>query len=170
VEFVKIVALGVLASVLYGVVHDQITARICIEYFTIGHPQLVHTTSPTLLGLAWGIAATWWVGLPLGFLLALAARRGTRPRLSAGQVGPLIFRLLASVALLAFAVGLLVYFLATHGYMALSKDWADLLPTSARIPFLVDAFTHLASYAFGIIGGVIVAVLTYRRRRSMEAA
>jgi hypothetical protein len=32
-EWVKIIALGVVASILYGILHDQITARICLEYF-----------------------------------------------------------------------------------------------------------------------------------------
>ena len=49
----------VVASVIYGVIHDQITARICVEYFTIGHPPVFGTDSPTLLGLGWGVIATW---------------------------------------------------------------------------------------------------------------
>ncbi|MFO0941023.1 MAG: hypothetical protein U0930_09660 [Pirellulales bacterium] len=35
--------------------HDQITARICIEYFTIGHPRIIPTDDPTILGIVWGI-------------------------------------------------------------------------------------------------------------------
>lgn len=27
--------LAVIAAILYGIVHDQVTARICLEYFTI---------------------------------------------------------------------------------------------------------------------------------------
>jgi len=50
--------------VAYGLVHDQVTVRVSLEYFTIGHPQLITTSSPTLLALFWGAAATWWVGLP----------------------------------------------------------------------------------------------------------
>ena len=49
----------------------------------IAHPRIVNTDSPTLVALAWGIAATWWVGLPLGCLLAAAARAGWRPKLAA---------------------------------------------------------------------------------------
>lgn len=59
------VALSVLAAVVYGILHDQITARICVEYFTIGHARLIDSDSPTVLGLFWGVVATWWVGLPL---------------------------------------------------------------------------------------------------------
>jgi hypothetical protein len=36
-QLCAIVLLCVLAAVVYGVLHDQVTARICVEYFTIGH-------------------------------------------------------------------------------------------------------------------------------------
>lgn len=77
-EALRIVALAVAAAVAYGVLHDQVTARICVEYFTIGHPLLVPSYSPTLLALAWGVVATWWVGLVGG--LVLAAWTWRRPR------------------------------------------------------------------------------------------
>ena len=75
-EGVAIVLLAIVSAVVYGVVHDQVTARVCIEYFTIGHPPIFPTESPTLLGLGWGVVATWWAGLLLGVPLALAARPG----------------------------------------------------------------------------------------------
>src|SRR5436190_15791404 len=75
-----IVGLCVLSAVVYGVLHDQVTARICVEFFTVGHPRVFDTDSPTLLGLGWGVLSTWWVGLILGGGLALAARAGERPK------------------------------------------------------------------------------------------
>ena len=88
-QAMAIVALSILAAVCYGVLHNQITARVCIEYFTIGHPQVlsVATNSPTVLGFVWGVIATWWVGLALGIPLALAARIGVRPKKSVRDVG-----------------------------------------------------------------------------------
>jgi hypothetical protein len=148
----------------YGVMHDQVTARVCLEYFTIGHPPLIRTSSPTLLALAWGFAATWWVGLPLGVIVAMAARHGSRTKLSAAQVWPYILRLMVGVGALALTTGLFVYLLAARGEIALSKDWSDLLPDGTQIPFLVDAWTHAASYLFGILGSAVAAVFIYRRR------
>jgi len=49
-----IVFLCILAAVFYGILHDQITARICVEYFTIGHPIVFGTEDPTLLGIGGG--------------------------------------------------------------------------------------------------------------------
>jgi hypothetical protein len=57
-ESFKIVLGCVLAAVLYGIVHDQFTARICLEYFTVFHPPVFQTQSPTLLGFEWGVIAT----------------------------------------------------------------------------------------------------------------
>src|SRR3954471_15229661 len=77
VRFAAIILLCIVAAVMYGIVHDQITARVCVEYFTIGHPPIFNTDSPTLLGLGWGVVATWWGGVVLGIGLAIAARAGT---------------------------------------------------------------------------------------------
>ncbi len=60
--------MGIGASVLYGLLHDQVTARVCVEYFTIGHPRVMASKSPTPLALYWGVVAPWWVGLPAGIL------------------------------------------------------------------------------------------------------
>jgi hypothetical protein len=49
-EGLKIILASVAAAIIYGIVHDQITARICIEYFTVFHPPVFLTQSPTLLG------------------------------------------------------------------------------------------------------------------------
>jgi hypothetical protein len=59
-RFLEIIALALLAGITYGVLHDQVTVRVCIEYFTIGHPRIFSTMSPTLLAIGWGIIATWW--------------------------------------------------------------------------------------------------------------
>ena len=85
-QFVSIVLMCVLAAVGYGIVHDQVTARVCVEYFTIGHPPVFGTDDPTLLGIGWGIIATWWVGVLLGIPLAMVARLGSRPKRSVGSL------------------------------------------------------------------------------------
>ena len=57
-----------------------------MEYFTIGHARLIDSESPTVWALYGGVIATWWVGLPLGIGLALAARAGSRPKLFVGDL------------------------------------------------------------------------------------
>ena len=57
-----IVGLCVAAAVVYGLVHDQVTVRLSLEYFTVLHPHVVDTDSPTVLALVWGVIASWWMG------------------------------------------------------------------------------------------------------------
>src|SRR5438046_4370100 len=82
-QSIGIVLMCIVTAVAYGIAHDQVTARVCVEYFTVGHPPIFRTEDPTLLGLGWGVIATWWVGVLLGVPLAIFARAGTRPKRSA---------------------------------------------------------------------------------------
>ena len=100
-QALSIVLMSIVAAVIYGILHDQITARVCVEYFTIGHPPVFETDDPTLLGLGWGVIATWWAGLLIGVPLAIAARVGSRPKRSVGTLFRPIANLLCSMAICA---------------------------------------------------------------------
>jgi hypothetical protein len=164
IESLKILAMCIFAAVLYGISHDQITARVCLEYFTVFHPPVFATQSPTLLGLGWGIIATWWVGAFLGILLAIAARAGSKPKLSATTVCKPVGKLLFVMAGGALLAGSLGFYLTQRG-VVFPPEWisADLSP-AARARFMADWWAHNASYALGIIGGITLCVLQYRRR------
>lgn len=165
----KIAALVTVVAIAYGIAHDQVTARVCLEYFTIGHPPLIPTESPTLLALGWGIVATWWVGLPLGVLLAAVARIGPKPRLSARDLRRPIVLLLATMgggAVLAGAVGGV---LATFGLVWLVPPMSELVQADRHTRFLIDLWAHSASYLIGILGGAVVIFRTWRRRTPLDA-
>jgi hypothetical protein len=163
-EALKITFTCVIAAVLYGIVHDQFTARICIEYFTVFHPPIFHTQSPTLLGIGWGIVATWWVGAFFSVPMILAARAGRRTALSASELLRSIAFLLALMAAIAVLSGITGYVLAQR--RVLDTDWlTDVLPSkTTRYRFIADWWAHWASYAAAFVGGVVVCVMTYRRR------
>lgn len=138
-ESSKIVLMCVVAAVTYGVLQDQITTRVCVEYFTIGHPPIFDTDDPTELAFRWGIAATWWVGVLLGVPLALVARLGSRPKLPAHDLVKPVVILMGCVGLTALVTGL-------AGYVAAEVRWVWLLgPLASRVPpakhsrFLADA-------------------------------
>src|SRR6516164_1800000 len=118
-EFLKVWLLCIFAAVLYGILHDQVTARVCVEYFTIGHPPVFNTTSPTLLALGWGVIATWWMGAFLGLILALAARLGSPPRLNADDLIKPVLGLLLVMAVSALGAGVIGYVLARSGRVSL---------------------------------------------------
>jgi hypothetical protein len=163
-QFLKIVALSVAAAVTYGIIHDQVTARICVEYFTVGHPPVFDTEDPTLLGVGWGIFATWWVGVILGVPLAMTARIGNWPKRSARSlIRPIAWMMLAT-AICAAIAGIFGWLLARNGVVFLLNDLADRVPRTKHVPFLACLWTHSASYFVGFITGVIVIVRVGRSR------
>ena len=169
-QALRIVLLGLIAAVGYGILHDQITARISLEYFTIGHPPLLPTESPTLLALGWGIVAAWWVGLPLGLMLAAAARWGARPKLVAAQLRRPLAVLLLSMVLGALAAGVTGALLATNGKVWLVPPMYEEVPVPRHTRFLVALWMHTASYIVGMVGGLILVGWTWRHRRRVGAS
>ncbi len=137
-QFFAIVLFCIVSAIGYGIVHDQITARVCVEYFTIGHPPVFDTESPTLLGIGWGIIATWWVGFLLGVPLAIAARAGNRPMRDVRSLVKPVGILLGVMAVCALIAGCVGYLLAKEGYLELVGWLADRIPPDRHARFLAD--------------------------------
>ncbi len=165
-----IVLMCVIAAVCYGIAHDQVTARVCVEYFTVGHPPVFGTDDPTLLGIGWGIIATWWVGLLLGVPLAIVARAGSRPKLSVRSLLRPVGWLLAVMAACALLAGIIGWLLARSGAVFLVGPITRELPADRHVPFLADLWAHSASYLVGLVGGIVVMVLVWRARGRAAAA
>lgn len=168
VEFLRIVALGIGSAVVYGILHDQITVRVCVEYFTIGHPPVFDTTSPTLLALGWGVIATWWVGLPLGVCVAMAARLGTRPKISALQLLKPVGVLLLAMGAVSLIAGVVGYFVAKAGGVILLEPLSLAVPRERHVVFLADLWAHDAAYASAFVGGMALCYRVLRRRRALR--
>ena len=165
-----VITLGsVAAAILYGIVHDQITVRVCLEYFTIGHPRLIDSDSPTILGLFWGVVATWWVGLPLGLGLSVAARAGSRPKLTAHQLLRPVLILLVSMFAVATVAGVIGFMTSSRGLFVLVEPLASQVPKNRHTAFLTDGWAHAGSYLAGVVGGVVLWVVTWRRRGSLAS-
>jgi len=159
-QFLKIVALCVVAAIGYGIIHDQITARVCVEYFTVFHPPIFGgTQSPTLLAFGWGVIATWWVGVILGIPLAIIARAGPWPGLRASDLFSMIRSLLIVMAACAFIAGIAGYF-----FGVVPQFVETLLAPERHRRFLADWWAHNASYASGFVGGIVLWILAYRKR------
>ncbi|MHC4879081.1 MAG: hypothetical protein ACYTGL_21725 [Planctomycetota bacterium] len=165
-KWLAIVLQCVAACVVYGVIHDQFTVRICLEYFTIGHPPVFPTQNPTLLALGWGVIASWWVGVLVGIPLASAARFGRRPKREPRTlVRPLIYLMTASFVFAACA-GLVGWIAASNGLVHLTGPMARTVPPDRHIRFLVDLWIHNASYLAGAVGGFTLIIATLFRRQS----
>jgi hypothetical protein len=166
-KFASIVMLTVAAGVVYGVLHDQVTARVCVEYFTIGHPPLIPSASPTLLALAWGIVATWWVALPMGVALASSARLGERRPVSARQLIKPIATLLVSMGCVALIAGVTGYALAAR-HLIVPNEWVLLNISQAKqAAFMGDWWAHSASYFSGFLGAIVLCAYVWRSRKAV---
>lgn len=169
-QTLKILVTCVVAAVLYGIVHDQFTAHICVEYFSVFHPPVFPTQSPTLLALGWGVLATWWMGAFLGTLLVFAARAGSRRPIAASELIWPIGKLLGVMGLLAAFAGLSGYTLTRLGVVAPNEWVASVLPSSRYARFMADWWAHITSYAVGFFGGLALCVATFRKRRSLSTS
>jgi len=152
----KIILLCTVTAITYGVVHDQITARFCVEYFTIGHPPLFHTTSPTILGICWGIAATIGVGALLGILLAVVSQSEGPPPVPIMRLFNSILGLLTVTAIFASLAGVIGFELSQRSIICVPAGLAELLPPSQRNRFMAVWFAHGASYTVGLLGASII--------------
>jgi hypothetical protein len=162
-EFLKIVLGCIAAAILYGIVHDQVTVRVCAEYFTVFHPKIIESDNVTLIALSWGVVATWWMGVGIGFALGLSARWGSWPRRTWVQLMPSVMLLLGVMAFCAVACGV-------YGYLGggLPIGIAEQLPAALYRRFAADWYAHMASYATGFFGGLGLCTLTLVQRYRTE--
>lgn len=155
----KVILLSTLAAMGYGVLHDQITARICLEYFTVAHPPLFHTDSPTLIAICWGVAATAAIGLAWGTVLALVSQSPGPPPVPFGRLVREILALLAVMGAAATLAGCLGFYSSSHGMISFPAALAGAIPADRYDGFMAVWFAHMASYLVGFTGA---AVLIYR--------
>ena len=165
--YLKIILLSMLAVMAYGILHDMVTAHVCVEYFTIGHPMIVPTRNPILLALFWGVFATWWVGIMLGLPLAMACRMSKRPTINAMfLVRPML--ILACVAgLCALIAGIVGWQLARLEMIQLNELLAGIIPEERHARFLADGFAHTTSYGVAFIGGLVLIAWIWHKRGTM---
>ena len=168
-QFLKIWLLCIVAAVVYGIIHDQVTAHFCVEYFTIGHPPVFHTQSPTLLAFGWGVIATWWMGAFLGFFIGLAATFGSYPKLSVSALIKPVLVLMLIMALCAFAAGVFGYFATKSGLIA-PLDYGGIFPPNRALRFMADYWSHSTSYATGFFGAIGISFWIIWRRRQLHRA
>jgi hypothetical protein len=165
---VQIVLLGVGTSVAYGILQDQVTAHLCVEYFTIGHVDYLQLGDPTLIAIEWGLIATWWAGLLLGLFVAVVARVGARPRLGARDLLRSTLLCMGAVAVVATLAGIVGYVAARSGWVYLVEPLDSAVPRAKHVAFLTDLWAHDAAYLAGVLAGIVLCVWTWRRRGTLR--
>ena len=166
-EALRIVGFCVLASILFGVSFDLLSCRVCVEYFTIGHPPVFPTEDPLLLGLAWGVYATWWMGALFGGILAAACTAGSRPPIPARSIVRSVGLGLAGIYAGAVLVWIAIYALGGWAFRHSPSPRPD--PELDR-RMMASALAHGFAYWAAALFGAGLAVRCLRRRRRPPAA
>lgn len=155
-------------AIAYGIAHDQVTVRIAPEYFTILHPKIIESESPTALAFAWGFAATWWMGAGLGALLAACCRAGSRPKRALRDIAPLLGAILALLPLVAIGAALVGREVAaTVGPDVLLRDAR--IASERRLDVITVFSAHVASEIVGAAALVALSVHSWRMRGLLAA-
>lgn len=188
VECGKIMGGSILAAVLYGLINDQITARICPEYFTQGfHRQMMQqwdgpvfgklknvleqTKSPTVIGGIWGVVATWWMGALLGVPVTIAARAGSWPQLTMKDLVKPVGVGLGAMGASAFGAGLYGYYRARSGKInknRLQYSVAHGVPDEKMDAFIADAYAHNVGYLGGALTGLGILSWVLAKRYALN--
>jgi len=169
VEAFKIVGFAVLTAIAYGIAHDLVTAHLCVEYFSIAHPQVIADETPLRLALVWGVLATWWMGLFFGLLLAFVARSGRGQKTGLKQLFRPVLAVAAVSLMAALSAGLAGWLLYGLGIVGVPGGWASALAPEIHRSFTAVAYAHYASYLAAMIGAIIVICQTWRRRKARLA-
>lgn len=188
-EYIGIISLGVSSACIYGIVNDQITARICFEYFSEGfHKNNLrgspiekflkqYPRNPTVWALTWGIIASWVVGLVLGVAMAIFSRAGPWPKL------PTV-NLIVPAAICILSIGVTVFIITALHCLFGAKIPANEIATRLRgygyhianyspatheqmgRNYLLCLYIHRWDYIIGIIYGLVLLIWPiYKRYR-----
>jgi hypothetical protein len=148
---------------------DQISTRLCPEYFTVAHPRIEGLTDPTLLGIAWGFLGAWWGGALIGALAGFSARLGGWPKLQPHELlRPIACLLVFQAAATAAAGWLATYEVAVPGFMII-EPLASHIPEVRHHACYIVSRMHQGTYLSAIVGGVFVCGWILRRRLQMAA-
>jgi len=165
-NFGLVVFLSVFIAGLYGVLHDQLTYTISPEYYTkfkfiqfgmYAYGDETVLSHPRLYVAFVGFLATWWMGPPIGIILAFVGllQKDAKRMLS---VSVIALTLAVGIAFFTGIAGLIYgkYFLAASGV-----DWW--LPDTLldKKNFIAVGSMHNFSYfggLFGLFGGVFYSL------------
>ena len=164
----KTILLCIFGAIAFGIVHDMITANICVEYFTIGHPKIIESKNPFVLALLWGVLATWWVGVILGIFIVVHNIVGKFPPLPFNDIKRWIFRLLLIMCITSPLAGLLGYILAKTEVINIIPELGQRVAPEKHSAFLGVGWAHLSSYLVGFIGGIAICVKVWTKRNSIH--
>lgn len=159
-----LLGIGLLSG--YGMIQDQVSTRLCPEYFTHFHNPIPGVTDPTLMGVAWGFLGAWWGGALFGYFAGLTATIGKTPPLNVRQlVLPMALTVLAVGGAVA-VTGWVVASYADQLNVEVDQYIAGPVPAERRRALMVVACYHQAAYILSIVGSIACCVWVAHARRT----
>jgi hypothetical protein len=111
-----------------------------------------------MLGICWGIAATFGVGALMGVVLALVCESEGLPPVPTPRLLRFILGLLAVMAISASLAGVVGFELSRRSIICMPAALAELVPPGRHHRFLAAWFVHGASYLVGIVGASLIVL------------
>lgn len=165
----RMLQIGIAAEVVYAMLQDQISVRMCPEYFTVAHPRIEAITDPTLLGLARGFLGAWWGGALIGAITGFSARLGRWPKLNPQDLlRPIVWLLVFQAGATAAAGWIATYEVTEPGFTIIEPLASHIPETRHNACFIVSRM-HQGTYLSAIVGGVFVCGWIFRRRVLLAA-
>lgn len=160
--------MGFVAIVGYAILQDQVSARLCPEYFTVLHRPIPGVTDPTLLGVCWGFLGGWWGGVLLGYAAGLTATLGPRPPMHPRELVMPILLLVVAIATVTALTGFSVWRHSEMLGVMLDPGNAELVPVQRHRALLTVACYHFVAYASSVVGAVALCVWVRAERQRRE--
>jgi hypothetical protein len=169
--FLLLVVLAVVSAALYGFLHDQISYSVSREYyskFKFVQFGLSGLESEHIAAGVVGVLATWWLGLPLGLMLAgvgFSHKNSTRMLVNTLKS----FGVVVVVALLVGLLGLLYGYVQTRSFdLAEYRGW--FIPPDLIEPrrFLCAGYMHNSSYLGAVVALPVAIFYQLWLRRNVK--
>jgi hypothetical protein len=160
--FIPLVIIAILMAALYGAIHNQISYTVAPEYFTkfkfVQFGLLGSGVAERVGASIVGVLASWWMGLPLGLILAGVGfiQRDYKRMLAITLIS---FLVVVVVALLVGLLGLLYGYIQTTTF-ELNDYGGWFIPEGLEQPrrFLCAGYMHNSSY-LGALIALPIAIL-----------
>jgi hypothetical protein len=160
-----LLGIGIMSA--FGMILDQISVRLCPEYFTALHSPIVGLTEPTLLGMAWGFLGSWWGGALWGYLAGVIATSETQfpPFTVRNLIRPMLVTI-SFVAIVTTITGLTVWRHAEMFEIHFVGWLTTAVPVERQKNAFIVACYHFSAYISAIVGGMTMCVwLGWKRRQ-----
>jgi hypothetical protein len=184
-ECAKIYVGTVGAACICGIAGEQVTARVCPEFFSKGfHSEYIRlfqdcwlksallSKSPTKMGLAWGILEPWWRSVLLSIPIVAASRLGSAPRLGWSHLVKPVAAAIGFMGASSIIAGMVGYDAASatkksQQAMRWQAIMAEGVPAAKLKLFVAAGYAHEAAYTSGTLAGLGVTGWALYKRLAM---